>query len=53
MPASLCFGSFFFLRYIFKNIYLVVLGLSCSTRVGSSSLTGDRTRAPCIRSAES
>ena len=40
-------------------IYLVVSSLSCSVRdlslqhVGSSSLTRDRTTAPCIRCSES
>ena len=49
---------FFFNIYLF--IYLVALGLSCGMwtlscgmHVGSSSLTKDRTRAPCLGSAES
>ena len=38
-----------------KNFFfiLAVLGLSCSMYVGSSSLTRDRTRVPCIGSAQS
>ena len=53
------FVLFYFLKSILF-IYLVVLGLSCgmrtlscSMRVGSSSLTRDRTQAPCMGSAES
>ena len=49
---------FVFLKYLF--IYLVAPGLSCGLqtlscgmRVGSSSLTPDRTWTPCVGSAES
>ena len=58
---------FVFCFYYYLFIYLAVPGLiaasrllswgtrtlSCGMRVGSSSLTRDRTRAPCIGSVES
>ena len=60
-----CIQSSFFKKYLFilLFIYLATPGLSCSMRdlhcqvqdllvVGSSSLARDRTRAPCIGSAE-
>ena len=52
----------FFLIYLFGCTVLVVAGgllscgmrtLSCGMHVGSSSLTRDQSRAPCIGSAES
>ena len=53
-------NSWVFFQNIYLFIYLVVPGLSCGMRtlscgmhVGSSSLTRDRTWAPCIGSAES
>ena len=61
------FGSFFFLKKIFiylfwlcwvlvaaSGIFVVACELfSCGIHVGSTSPTRDRTRAPCIGSAES
>ena len=40
-------------RFFFVVLILAALGLSCGMHVRSSSLTRDRTWAPCIRSVES
>ena len=59
---SLCFFKIFIYLFIWWHRVLVVASgllscsmqtLSCSTHVGSSSLTRDRTQALCIGSAES
>ena len=55
------FFFFFFNEFLYLFIYLAAPGLSCGTRdlfscgmhAKSGSLTRDRTRAPCIGSAES
>ena len=52
MKQVMVFSSLFYL-FIYLFIYLFMLTLSCSMYVGSSSLTRDRTLAPCIGSMES
>ena len=54
---KLVFLSFFFNIYLFIWLRQVLLAagglLSCGMQVGSSSLTRDQTRVPCIGSTES